>query len=454
MSAATRHLDFFLARLRRSPHGVRLARGAFWSLLGSILSRAVNLGASILIARVLTQEAFGAVGVIQSTVGLFGTLAGFGLGTAVTKYVSEYRSVDAARAGRLATLSIGVSCVTGGAVALLLWVFSRALAAHVLAAPYLVHELESSALLVLLGSVCGVQMGVLSGLEAFRSLAAVNLFAGLTGTPLQLIGAWLGGLSGAVWGLVAASFANVIIAQIALLRSARRAALPLSWRNCTRESPLLVRFAVPLVAVGVVVSGANWVCNALVVNQSQGYAEMALLNASSQWLGLVVFVAASMQQGMFPALSESLGRRDAVASGNMLKAVLLISVAAATPFTLVGLVASPWIMKLYGSGFEHGWPVLALTVLTAWVYCLHGALNQFIIASGQVGWCLMYNVFWGVLVVGITRLLVASGAQGLALARVVSYMLVVLIEWAMVRRHLQTIRRASAVALAAGAEQP
>jgi O-antigen/teichoic acid export membrane protein len=202
---------------------------------------------------------------------------------------------------------------------------------------------------------------------------------------------------------------------------------------------LLSHFAVPLLAISLVTSGANWLCSALIVNQRQGYAEMALLNASSQWLGLVVFVAASMQQGIFPALSESLGRRDAAASGAILRTVLLISVAAATPFTIVGLVASPWIMKLYGSGFAHGWPVLATTVLTAWVYCLHISLNQFILAAGRIGWFCISNGVWAVMVVAIAYFC-ASGAEGLALARVVSYVLVVLLEWVMVRWQLRAMR--------------
>jgi O-antigen/teichoic acid export membrane protein len=433
---------------------VRLVRGAFWSLIGSILSRAINLGASILIARILTQEAFGAVGVIQGTVGLFGTLAGFGLGTTVTKYVSEYRSTDPARAGRLAMLALGASCATGAVVSLLLCVFSHSLAAHVLAAPYLVRELETSALLVLLGSINGVQAGALSGLEAFKSLAAVNLVAGLTGTPVQLLGAWLGGLPGAVWGLVAASFVNVVIAQVALRRSSSQAGLPLSWKGCTAEARLLGGFAAPLLAISLVTSGANWACNAFLVNQRQGYAEMALLNASSQWLALVVFVAASMQQGVFPALSESLSRRNAAASGSMLRTVLLISVGAATPFTITALVASPWIMKLYGSAFAHGWPVLAITVLSAWVYCLHIALNQFILAAGRVGWFCISNSLWAVLVVALAYFFVASGAEGLALARIVAYVLVVLLEWVMVRRQLQSMRPPSEAVPIGEAELP
>src|SRR5579863_9001697 len=115
MATAGALMRQLLARLKKSPHGMRLARGAFWSLLGSVLSRAINLGGTVLVARLLGQESFGAIGIIQGTVGLFATLAGFGLGTAVTKYVAEHRRADPARAGGLMTLALGVSCAAGGA---------------------------------------------------------------------------------------------------------------------------------------------------------------------------------------------------------------------------------------------------------------------------------------------------------------------------------------------------
>ena len=44
------------------------------------------------------QEGFGALGMIQSTAGMLGVLAGLGLGITATKYVSELRRLDPLRA--------------------------------------------------------------------------------------------------------------------------------------------------------------------------------------------------------------------------------------------------------------------------------------------------------------------------------------------------------------------
>src|SRR5271169_1563568 len=74
-------LEGLWTRLESSPVGERLLRGTFWSMSGTIVSRALGLAAAILAARIVGKVVYGELGIIQSTVGMFGTLAGFGMGT-------------------------------------------------------------------------------------------------------------------------------------------------------------------------------------------------------------------------------------------------------------------------------------------------------------------------------------------------------------------------------------
>ena len=67
---------------------IRFVSGAYWSLVGAVISRGVTLIATVLAARTLGAEGFGEIGMIQNTQGLFGVLAGAGLGLAATKFVA------------------------------------------------------------------------------------------------------------------------------------------------------------------------------------------------------------------------------------------------------------------------------------------------------------------------------------------------------------------------------
>ena len=51
---------------------------------------------------------------IQSTVGMFGVFAGFGLGLTATKHVAEFRQSDPERDGLIIGLSALIAIGTGG----------------------------------------------------------------------------------------------------------------------------------------------------------------------------------------------------------------------------------------------------------------------------------------------------------------------------------------------------
>ena len=77
-------------RVEASPPGYRLARGAFWSLAGSFISRGLRLLATILVGRMLGKEDYRALGIIQNTLGMFGTLAGFSMGLTADQHVGDF----------------------------------------------------------------------------------------------------------------------------------------------------------------------------------------------------------------------------------------------------------------------------------------------------------------------------------------------------------------------------
>jgi len=193
------------ALLPRGPLRARFALAAFWSLAGAILSRGFLLAASIVCARLLGEAGFGALGMIQSTVGMFGVLAGLGLGLTSTKYVAEFRRSDPERAGRILGLSATAAFFAGLLMAAALILAAPLLSRTVLAAPSLVGPLALGAGLVFFGAINGAQTGALAGLEAFATIARVNLWSGILSFPLIVFGVWSGGIAGAIAGMVAAS---------------------------------------------------------------------------------------------------------------------------------------------------------------------------------------------------------------------------------------------------------
>lgn len=416
-----RLLHPYLNRIEASDVGYRLAKGTFWSMAGAVISRSLMLVASVLVARMLGKTGYGELGMIRSTVGMFGIFAGFSLGLTATKYVAEFRQNDPDRAGRIIGFSGLFAMLTGGLMALVLFIFAPLLAEYTINAPHLTGVLRIGALILFINALNGAQTGALAGFEAFRSIAYVNLFVGLISFPILVGGAYLGGLTGAVWALTFNLSVNWFLNHLALRKEARRYKVPFSFRNCSRECSVLWTFSLPAVLSGAMVGPVNWLCSALLVNQPEGYSEMGIFSVANQWYNMVLFLPGLLGSVMLPVLSEKLGQKDKKQSMEILIFMIKINILLALPFVLFVSIASPYIMNIYGASFRNGWPTLVVVLLTAGLLAGQTPVGQIIAASGKMWIGFAMNSGWALTFIVSTLLLIDLGSLGLATARAVAY---------------------------------
>jgi O-antigen/teichoic acid export membrane protein len=410
-----------LDRIENSPIAARLAWGVFWSMAGAVISRGLMLVATICVARILGKTGYGELGMIQSTVGMFGTFAGFGLGLTATKHVAEFRKSDPERAGRIIGLSGMVAIVTGGLMALGLLIFSSWLATHTINAPHLAGPLRIGAIILFISALNGAQTGALSGFEAFKTIAYVNLFTGLLSFPFLIAGAYWGGLAGAVWALALNLGFNWLFNHIAVRREARRNRVPFTFKRCGKEWGVLWKFSLPAVLCGIMVGPVNWVCGAMLVNQPGGYGEMGIYSAANQWSALLLFLPGILGQVVLPVLSDQLGLKNHSQSSRTLALAIKVNLIIVMPLIIATSFASPYIMKAYGRGFVDGWPTLIVVVLTAGLLAIQTPVGQIIAASGRMWTGFIMNAGWAFVFLLSTLLLADRGAIGLASSRGVAY---------------------------------
>jgi len=412
----------WVARVQRSQQAHRLARGALWLMVGTLISQGCQFVAVVLVARTLGKVEFGELGVIQSTVGMFGVFAGFGLGVTATKHVAEYRQEDPAKAGRILTMCAAFATAFGGVLTAALFLAAPWLSATTLSAPHLGTLLQVSAPLLFLQALTGAQTGALAGFEAFRSIARVNALAGLTKLPLMVGGVYVAGLSGAVWGLVASAGVHWTLTHLALRRAADREGVPFApLRACSREWQLLYRFSLPAVLSGAIVSPVQWLNIAMLVNQPGGYAELGKYNAAVVFQGVMLFLGGVVNTPMLSMLANS--HSSSKKSLNTVNIVLSwgLGILMALP-----LAAFPELLKIvYGQDFDDTsfrHIFVAIIFFTSIIVYKEG-LARAVIASSRIWWSFLSNVTWGALAVCGMFLMVKLGALGLALAYGAAYIL-------------------------------
>jgi O-antigen/teichoic acid export membrane protein len=405
--------------------GTRLLRSTGWALAGTIASRVFTMLSAVAVARMLGRGNYGELGVVQSTLATFQLFANFGLGVTATRYVAQLRTTDPARAGRIIGLSHLVALATGGGAATALILGSDWLAREALAAPQLGSSLKIVALVVFVTAFNGSQVGALTGLEAFRDVARINVVTAAATVPVMLACVFLDGVRGAVWAMLWAAALHCFLSQRAMGRHARRHGIVVVHRGALRDVGVLWRFTVPAVLAGLFVQPITWLCNALLVNQPGGYQEMGTFNAATQWRTLLYLVPSMIMQAVLPVLSsahaESARTSQFQRSLNITQSLM---VCFAFPVAALLMFGAESLLRLYGSEFPGSGAVLVGALATALVQSIGAATGPAIEARGRMWFAFTINVSWGVLYVlgafaGVGRWGALALAFGQALASVV-----------------------------------
>ncbi len=423
MSQRRHSLENVLQKLRPADSlSGRFARGAVWSLIGAVISQGANLGASVVIARLLGREQFGEYGMIQSTVVTLGVFAGAGIGVTATKYVAEFRNRDPERAGRVIGLGTVVATISGILLSIGLFAFARVLAVHTLDAPDLVPELRIGGVLLFFNAVNGAQIGALAGFEAFRAIARINFVRGVISLPLTFVAVLLWKLPGAIWALAGVALAACIVSQLSLRRHCAVFGVPTAFSLGAAEFRIFWHFSIPVVLTGATSGLAIWGANTMLVNRPQGYLELAVFSAASQWKNAILFAPLVLAQFALPLLSNLYGEGNLGRYEKTLRWHLALTALASTVVALPVALAAPQIMGAYGRDFKGGWLVLVLSAATAVIACLNGVVGTAILSAGSVWTNCAFNGMWAAVLLLMSYWLVPRQlALGLATSTLIAY---------------------------------
>jgi O-antigen/teichoic acid export membrane protein len=399
----------------------RFAKGAFWSLIGAAIAQGLTLLASIVTARLLGKVSFGELGMVQSTVGMFGVFAGFGLGLTATKHVAELRTTNPDRAGRIIGLSAIVAAVCGGAISFVLYAIAPMLATRTINAPHLATELRIGCGLLLLNALNGTQMGALAGLEAFKAIAKASFARGLLSFPILIAGVWFWGLRGAVGAMVAVAAVGWFINHLALRVECRRASVKVRYSGILPEWPVLWKFSLPAFLSSAMVAPITWAVRTILVNRPEGYVEMGIFTAAYQWQITAVFLGRTFGAVLLPMISSTEGSNNPrLQRMNILLSWMLGCLVVFPVLCFPEIVVLLYGGKFQGTAFAE---TLVLVMFFTSVMSYKAGLARVLAARDLLWWGFLSNLVWGAILLCAGWLMRAAGAVGLAGSFALAYVL-------------------------------
>lgn len=402
--------------------GGRFSRNALWCVAGAVMSQGTNLVATVITARLIGRELFGGYGVVQNTVGMFGVLAGMGLGLTATKHIAEFRLNDLDRVGRLIGFTSAIAIIAAATSAVVLLAVAPTLSAGALNAPGLSSVLRISSGVLFFNALNGAQAGVLAGFENFQAIARISLIRAIFAFPLSVAGALFFGLPGAVSALVVTGAIAWLLNHLAIRTECKRLGVVVSFRNLSSERKVFWHFSVPAVLGGCVASPAMWAATAILTNQPSGYAQMGIFTAANQWRTAVAFLPSLLSQPLLSMLSNLGGLGKLKAFNKLLFANVLLSFGLSCFVAAPVVLCSSWIMRAYGTSFREGKPVLILLVIAAVLSSTATVCGLAIMSRHSVWWTYALNLIWaGSLILSALALVPRFGALGLAEAFLLAY---------------------------------
>jgi O-antigen/teichoic acid export membrane protein len=412
----------------------RLAYGLAWSVAGQATARAFTFLATIVTARLLGTASFGELGVVQSSVAMFGVLAGFGLGSTAAKYVAEFRERDREKVSHVINVTFITSLVLAGVTSVAVFCAAGWLATSVLVNAQLTVPLQAGSLLFFISALDSVAVATMRGFESFRPLAGVTALKGATAPVVTVPMVYVWGVPGAVGALVVTSAVGLLATSLALRKQCVAAKIPMKVSIPPRmEWRILWKFSLPAMLASSLVVPPLWVAHAILVRQPGGYAELGLFAAANQWFLLVMFVPTALGAVLMPLMSSE--ARATIPQGSRLFTAPVVGVAIFA--TLAGgacAVFSEQILGLYGPEFTQAKSLFVVVMACSSFSALNEILNQSTLGMGapylRLSACVVRAVTF---VVCAVLLIPQTLAMGLAVSRLVAAAVYLLVQWPIYR---------------------
>jgi O-antigen/teichoic acid export membrane protein len=363
----------------------RLIKGTVLNFIAVAFNQGSTLFVNIIIARILMKDVFGEYAMVQSTLLTVSGLAQLATGYTASKYVSEFRSVNPERAGRIMGLCAIVSVVMACSATLLLIILSPWLADSALKAPHLARALIIGSGFLFFSSINGYQTGVLSGLEAYGGLAKAGIFSGIVAIVTISSGAWWWGLSGALAGLSISALLRCFVHNIWIRYENRRVNIKVKIRGCfAQEKDIIFHFAIPAAIAGCFSIPVIWLGNSILVRQPGGYGEMAYYAAAMNIKNLLLFAPLVITNVASSVLNHVKGAGNYLQYGRLFKFNNFFVFFTASMTAIVLGLLSNIILGMYGPEFISGRNLMFIMLISGVFEATTGSVYQRIQNSGRI----------------------------------------------------------------------
>ncbi len=402
----------------------RIANGAFWSLAGTAVAKAILLLSSIALAHILGVAKYGELGLVRSTVNMFVCLGTVGMGVTATKYISQYLHKDKILVGKIIKITSLFALVSGIIIAFIIYFTSDSIAQYTSQTVNISDEIKIGTVILWATIMNGAINGILSGFEDFKHIAINTFTSSIIESILIIAGAYYYGVVGALLGYGLGTFSLLILNILSSSKNLKKNGLNINSSKLKfADFKILYKFSIPAALSSFLVAPTFWVIRTLIV-KFDGMASLGIYEMADQWKIIILFIPSALSNIVLPILSSKTSTDAKKDFNQALKYNLILNFATTFILSLIILGFSTLITKAYGNGFNNVIPLIVLAFST----CFSSMASVFgiaIISKGKVWTGLLFNLLWAFIFISASYILLfmGYGVNGVAIALISSYII-------------------------------
>lgn len=340
----------------------------------------------ILLARLLTQNEYGMMSFLRSSIETIGVFCSFGLGTFSTVYIAERIESIKDRNERVFAL-LKISFFISILFSLFFLLFSKKICFILFNSYQLLFELQCSILILFFSSLNICISGIIVGLKKFKVLSINSTISFLFSSTLTYFLALKFNILGIVIGLSFQPFLLIILNLRFLLKDLSYNSFLSHKINLLHTLRSIIKNNTIIFLSSLFFTFSIWFLNYFLSQGDYGFIDFSLVDISRQWRTILLFIPVTIVNVLLPHMVEN--KSELNLDIRRTKIFLVITSVLANVFIYV---FSEFILSLYGHSYQEHNKVFFLIVLASLPMLLSDLKTKELISMSKFSYDLFSNV--------------------------------------------------------------
>lgn len=421
-----RFFEKILDKIKKEELLSRIIKAIGFGAGGAVISKGLLMIFNIIIARILTEQDYGAYSLINNTVQTFIVFAGAGIGVTLTRYVALYRNKNKNIAGVIMGTLLLINIIISLIVALIVFIFSDKIAMLLNSDINITNLLKITSATIFFTSVVSILQGTLQGFEKYKRIAFIQVLSNILNLIIGMLLANFFGIIGAVISLLVLQIIMFLVMQLTLNNVLKEEKIKLKCKFIEEIKKAILKVTIPSFLATIFVIPLMWFTN-FFFSSRIGLEEFGAFSVCIQWFNIINYIPQQFGQ-LKPIYTQLYDNGEFKKLKKYLNKIILTAVCFSVICMLLFILARNVILLGYGKFYtQFGLPFSIMMIATV-LFAIQSQYGSVFQAIGKSWICFILNLVWAISYIIMFFIFYSKGAIGYAYTYLISYTIYAIIS--------------------------